>query len=373
MRIALILLGALLAPLTAFGAAGSHPQVRVGGFPTGIALNPLTHTVYVANGTSGSVSVFNGQTCNAGVSRGCGQHVSAVTAGIDPIGVAVDRSTNTLYIVNLSGTVAMVDGSRCDSANTSGCKVGPSTVTVGSNPQFLAVDDRTHTIYVANPNVNEVSVIDGRRLKLRAKISVGPLPFTLAVNDATSSLYVTDAGAKTVSVIDIGHCNAVDVSGCGRKPVSVNVGEVPGGIAVDTVTGTVYVTGESSDDVSVIDGIHCNARTTSGCRRTPLRILAGRGARGIAVNERTHTVYVANTNANTVSIIDGSRCNASETSGCPRKAAVAPVGISPRRVAVDVLTNTIYVTNAGSNSVTVIDGAKCNGKVHTGCRGTPVA
>ena len=47
---------------------------------------------------------------------------------------------------------------------------------------------------------------------------------------------------------------------------------------------------------------------------------------------------------------------------------MAPVGISPRRIAVDESTNTIYVTNAGSNSVTMLNGRTCNGRVHSGCK-----
>ena len=50
---------------------------------------------------------------------------------------------------------------------------------------------------------------------------------------------------------------------------------------------------------------------------------------------------------------------------------MAPVGASPRRVAVDEGTNTVYVTNAGSNTVTVLNGRTCNGRVHRGCGTVP--
>ena len=358
------------------GGTSAHPQIKVGGFPTGIALNPLTNTIYVGNGTTGTLSLINGKRCNAGFAGGCAQHVTAVTAGADPIGIAVNGVTNTVYVANASGTVAVVNGSKCDAANMSGCHVQPVTVRVGTNPQFLAVAESTNTIYVANSSANTVSVIDGRTCNatakagcghVRATVPVGPLPFTLAVNEATSSVYVTDLGAATISVIDAKTCNSTNISGCRHKPITVNVGQTPGGIAVNTRTDTIYVTGEFSNDVSVLDGKTCNATTTSGCRQKPVHVLAGAGARGIAVNEVTNTVYVANTAANTVSVIDGATCNATVHKGCSQKAAVASVGVSPRRVAVDELTNTIYVTNAGSNSVTMLDGRTCNGRVHTGC------
>src|SRR5262249_61725706 len=99
---------------------------------------------------------------------------------------------------------------------------------------------------------------------VRGSSSVGPLPFTPAVNPVTHTVYVTDLGAQTVSVIDGGSCNAKNVTGCKHRPATVDVGETPGGIALDSRTNTIYVTGETSNDVSVIDGKSCNARTTSG-------------------------------------------------------------------------------------------------------------
>ena len=123
---------------TNVGKPPNHPQIPVGGFPTGIALNASTGTIYVGNGTAGTLSVIDGKRCNAGDARGCGQQVTAATAGTDPIGIAVDESTNHVYAANASGTVAVVDGRRCDAATTSGCHVTPATVRVGVNPRGAA-------------------------------------------------------------------------------------------------------------------------------------------------------------------------------------------------------------------------------------------
>ena len=365
--------------LVAGVASATHPQVSVGGFPTGIALNPATDTIYVGNGDTGTLSLIDGQRCNASTARGCRQRTQAVTAGVDPVGIAIDPATGTLYVANASGTVAVVDGRRCNAADTSRCRVAPATVRVGPNPQFVAVDEKTHTVYVANSGADTVSVIDARACNAQrrtgcrvvAEVKAGALPFTLAVNDRTGTLYVADLGAGTVSVLDASRCNATDVSGCGRKPVTIRVGDFPGGIALDARTNTVYVTGQVTNDVWVIDGTSCNARVTGGCARPPERVAAGPGARGIALNERTDTVYVANTAAGTVSVIDGSTCNATVRSGCGQTAPQAAVGISPRRVVVDELTNTVYVTNAGSDSVTMLNGRTCNAHVRAGCE--PVA
>ena len=67
----------------------------------------------------------------------------------------------------------------------------------------------------------------------------------------------------------------------------------------------------------------------------------------LAVNSSTGRIYVANAESDNVSVIDG----ASST-----VIATIPVGSTPRGVAVDPSANRVYVANSGSNDVTVIDG-----------------
>jgi YVTN family beta-propeller protein len=80
----------------------------------------------------------------------------------------------------------------------------------------------------------------------------------------------------------------------------------------------------------------------------PVIIPVGSSPGAVAVNPTTDTIYVANNGSNTVSMIDG----ATDT-----VTATIAVGTSPYSVAVDPLTNTIYVANFGSRTVSVIDGA----------------
>jgi YVTN family beta-propeller protein len=68
---------------------------------------------------------------------------------------------------------------------------------------------------------------------------------------------------------------------------------------------------------------------------------------GVAANEVTNKIYVANRNSNNVTVIDGAT----------NSTATVSVGYYPTSVAANPLTNKIYVTNGHSGSVTVIDGA----------------
>jgi YVTN family beta-propeller protein len=74
--------------------------------------------------------------------------------------------------------------------------------------------------------------------------------------------------------------------------------------------------------------------------------LVGNMPRGVAVNERTGKVYVANSGDDTVAVIQGE---------AQRVLATVPVGFFPFTIAVNVDTNRVYVVSMDS-SVSVIDG-----------------
>jgi DNA-binding beta-propeller fold protein YncE len=91
----------------------------------------------------------------------------------------------------------------------------------------------------------------------------------------------------------------------------------------------------------------------------------------LAVNEATDTVYVAlkanGDYAGTVAVIDGATCNGTDTTGCGQLPPTVPAGFGVNDVAVDAATGTVYVTNNEDATVSLIDGAICNGRVSFGC------
>ena len=76
-------------------------------------------------------------------------------------------------------------------------------------------------------------------------------------------------------------------------------------------------------------------------------VTAGTVPFAVAVNPVTNKIYVANNSSNDVTVIDGATNTTSTVTA----------GTGPTAVAVNPVTNKIYVANLNSNNVTVIDGA----------------
>ena len=261
----------------------------------------------------------------------------------------------------------------------------PTTTTTGNGPGEIAVNERTDTVYVSNQEDGTVSVINGAACNAAVRtgcgrvspaIAVGSFPNGIAVDERTNTVYVANFGDNTVSVIDGATCNARNHAGCGQVPVTVAVGNRPVRLALNVVTDTIYVANEADNTVSVINGTTCNAAVRSGCADTPPIIHVGKGPFGIAVNDRTNTVYVSNSQDNTLSVMNGAICDAQSAAGCGNSPVVAAAGPSPFSVAVDEITDTVYVAGGSpdelpNGSLAVVNGATCNGPVTTGCAQTP--
>ena len=116
-----------------------------------VAVDPSSDTVYALfGGTTGrghTVKVFNGARCNARDTSDC-HAVATVQVGRFPIGAALlDRATHTLYVSNnYSGTVSMINTATCNASRLSGCSgQHPPTVAVGTGPAWAAVNQTTRT------------------------------------------------------------------------------------------------------------------------------------------------------------------------------------------------------------------------------------
>jgi YVTN family beta-propeller protein len=365
------------------------PDLATGFFPGYLDVDLATDTVYVSNQDENTVSVLDGGACTLTHESGCRHAVRTTTVGNAPQGIAVNQATDTVYVGNRSDNdLSVINGALCNASQPSGCGRGWPTVATGSTPQAVAVDQRTDTIYTANSDPDNnfsgttVSVIDGATCNAEvtagcgrapATVTVGNGPNALAVNQSTDTIYVANIGDNTVSVINGATCNATMTTGCGQNPPTIKVGIGPDGVAADQATDTIYVANGGDNTVSVINGATCNATVTSGCGQDPPTIAVGNGPLGIAVNQITHTLYVANTGGSTVSVINTATCNATVTSGCGQAPPTMATEGLPLGVALDQASDTIYVDSVVGSSTDVFDGATCNARVTSGCGQTPAS
>jgi len=354
------------------------PAIPLGGAPGMASVNAATHTVYVANQLTGKVQVINGVTCNARHPGGCGHIAASVKVGkagmfgSDAIGVAVNQATNTIYVVNAgeggNSVVRVISGAACNATHTAGCRRTPATIHVGKIPIGIAVDQVTDTVYVANAGSNTISVINGATCNGTDHSGCGQVPatlaapgvaFGLAVNQATDSLYATQTGTGTLAVFNAATCNATDTSGCGQTPATVTVGSFPEGVAVDQATDTVYVAnnvdgGDAPASVSVINGATCNGTDHTGCGQVLATAPVGRGAFGVAVDQTANEIVVATFNEASVRLINGDTCNATDTTGCSRMPVRKPAGSGSLWVAAGGPAGTAYVSAVNDNELAVI-------------------
>jgi DNA-binding beta-propeller fold protein YncE len=347
--VALVLM-AIASPLQvgARTAPSAHPAAPVSiqrgfapitGSPGVPAVNVKTRTLYVpiqclvgcpSSPLTHEVDLINTSTCNAGIVTDC--HVVArARVGDSPLAAAVDEATDTVYVANGDGSVSVVNGTLCNVTDTSGCATPVATIHTGGFDVDDVFDPATRTLYVADLN-GRILVIDG-------------------------------AG-----------CNATTSSGCAKPVKSVRDSLGPQALDIDVATDTVYAVNDVTGDgntVSVIDGATCNGSTGSGCGATPHIVTVGSGSFWDGVDQATDTIYVANNNSDTVSVINGARCNAEVTAGCNSIPPAVPVGADPQWVSVDDQLHTVFTLNQFDDTLSPINTRTCNGTVVSGCSQTP--
>jgi beta-lactam-binding protein with PASTA domain len=314
--------------------------IVVGDDPAAVAINRVTNKIYVANAgagrENGSVTIIDGT----------GNATTTILIGVRTCAVAVNELTNKIYVVHKGDTGPFGGGAPGGITVIDG--VTNSLVTVAdpnaNGPVAVAVNPSTNKIYVANYWSGNVTVLDGAT---NATTTVtdpntrGLGAAALVVNPETNRIYIANVSLNAntaltgnVTVID----GATDSTSTVTDPNAVH----PNALAVNTATNKIYVANSSGNrgangNVTVIDGA-----TNSTVTVTDPNALY---PYAVAVNATTNRIYVANANdpkstgKGTVTVIDGATNSATTIRD--------PNALYPFAVAVNEATNTIYVANAG--------------------------
>jgi DNA-binding beta-propeller fold protein YncE len=379
------------------------PTIHTGTNPQAVAVNPRTQTLYVGNEFDHDISIIAAALCDASTTSGCRHPAPTAAAGSGPTDIAIDQANRTAYVTDVGPTgtgqtVSMINTQACTARHPAGCAKTSPTVTVGTGPDAAAINNQDHTLYVANSGAGtsgSLSVINTATCNATRQTGCAgapamPVPnghpVAIAINTVTDTIYAGVVPASGPSLIDVYNgatCNAATTSGCGQAPAVITVGK-PGyfipGLAVNQATNTLYATETNGplqgNQLYVINGAACDAHHSAGCHTTPAHTTVGLTPEGVAVDQATDTIYVADLRngegPGAVSVVNGATCNGTHTTGCSTKPApAAKAGFGTIGVAIDTTADQIYATGIQDTSVSVINGATCNATHLTGCKQTP--
>lgn len=299
-------------------------NIPVGNFPSQVASNPNTNTVYVINQNSNSTSVIDGATNTV---------TGTITIPEAHQGIAVDPNTDLIYASAGGGNVYVIDGSTNAIVHTINTGAG----TVGL--EQIAVNPVTDTIYVLGVVNNMgggygVFVINGATNTVTTSIPLfGYAIMAIAVNSATNTIYVSGedySPGQTYSVYAINGAT---------NTVIDHLQMVGDGIAANPVTDRVYIS--NGQTITVLNG------TTNTVIGTISQ--SGDSFYGLGVNPSNDKVY-ATDGTQFVYTIDGS------TNSVVQSTSVGSQYSETNQVAVNTATDMVYVSDTHSNEVSVING-----------------
>jgi DNA-binding beta-propeller fold protein YncE len=359
-RVTLVFLLVGLMP-AALWAVTPLKTVPVGRNPGPIVVNPTTHSVYIVNRSDNTVSILDSERLTV---------KSVVRIGSGASAIAANPAANLVYVANSgAGSITAILGTQA---------VG--TVTIGGTPVALVVDATLNQLYIADAARNQVLIYNATTGAHLATLPTAAQPTAMALNLATHSVFVSCTGASgSVVVIDGTH-----------NHILTTVGSLPTGmtsISVDPVTNVatsvsptanVYTVIDAANGYSVVeepgdtgadplataydpggDGLFLSADTGDGniffADGSGIITLGNAyqthlgGANALAVNPTTNQMGLVYPAGDAAYIIDLDN---------PLYFGfyhLETTGVTPTALAFDPLTNRVFVTNAGDNTVSVFD------------------
>ena len=329
--------------------------------PYGIAVNPNTSRIYVANWAPTSAGLANATIFV--IDGYSNKIIDAIKIGQAPDPqVVVNPQTNKMYVSSgpagypMFNKVVVLDG-------TTDTVVDNISI---SAPSLLAINPNTNTVYVAHWNYPKGSlyVVNGSNDKIIANLNFVD-PLTVAVNTNSNRVYVTTEDnthlLTSLSVID-GSTNNLIASNitsiCPPKTYAWGCGESAS--IVNPNTNKFYVASIGSGPPNagmpppLPSSVNAMLYILDGSTNKVLTNFMLPYPTGMAVNPTTNKVYILSGYNNRVTVIDGLNDTVVSTIMPMETNANGNYGIAGR-IAVNPNTNTIYVTNTFSNFVSVIN------------------
>lgn len=193
-------------------------------WPEGLAVSPDGKTLVVALNDADSAAIVNLQT----------QAVTTVKVGEFPSWVAIDPKGQYAYVTNeYDGTVSKIDLATATVTDTIpvGGKVNPdgqADANKNAHPESLVIDPSGQHVYVPDAERDLVATIDTATDKVsytsvQRGPNIGAEPVAVALSPDGQRLYVADENEDDVSVIDLGTHRLIGRVPTASFPTAVSV------------------------------------------------------------------------------------------------------------------------------------------------------
>jgi DNA-binding beta-propeller fold protein YncE len=173
-------------------------------------------------------------------------------------------------------------------------------------------------------------------------------PGGVAIDEVHNLAVVTNTGCHQVSVFSLDPASLNPTNSLATAVKTIQTGDTPTGVAVfprlayigqPAGTGVAVVTNNGSNTVSLIDLVNLAPVLDNSTPPKPIVVNVGTAPSGVAIDQETNLVVVANTSSNNVSTIDltpiaQDPSNSKKTITAPTPALVA-VDQNPIAVAID--------------------------------------
>jgi DNA-binding beta-propeller fold protein YncE len=300
------------------------------------AFNPLTNVAVTVNPTTNALSVIDPS------KPGRLNNTAAFPTGAGPVAVAVDPGTNLAVVVNQTDHSVSIISLGATIRPLSITETSPKEIVVNSTLASVATPGVANlTIIGKGFSSTSVARLDGAAL-ITTFVSDRELTAVVSPNLLTSArrfaLDVQDSG-NVSNASDFTVTQSVDVStGCSTPPL-------PAGVAIDPVQNIAAVTLSGCNTVALID-------LSTGTGAT---VAVGTNPLGVAVLPRLHKAVVANNGSGTASVVDelGPTVTGNITTGSGAVGVAADQDTGEAAVANSVA-NTVSILNLASNGTSSI-------------------
>ena len=314
----LIIITFVLAMLVHSNIYASYPDtsirtISVGSSPTSCAF--ADDYLFVANSFDNTVSVID---------LAANSIVETIDVGGSPQNVIAGSDDSKIYVSNY-------DDNSISVISVATLTVASTISDVGDGPRGMCLSSAGGKLYVACDTSDSIVIISTAGDSKEAEIaSVGDAPAYAAVSSSGEVLYVTLSGEASVVIVDITTNEVTDTK--------IAVGNSPHGIAITPNGNHLYVANSNSDSISVISTVNNSViRTINN---------AGDGVREIAILSNGEYGFVTNSNSSNMTVIDILDDSI---------AATHTTESSPYGICASDDDKFIYVTNKGSNTVSVFE------------------